>query len=147
MLMIGMMMMMIKVATKTVVGWGRRERSAFTKLANSRECSDYHIKRIKFWFVRRIVRRSSGRAVYCVGLRPLACWGCGLESHRLHGCRLLKESVLLGRGLCDELITRTEESYRLWYVFVCDQENFMNEEALALWGAVAPQKTHCTFFF
>jgi len=28
--------------------------------------------------------------------------------------------VLSGRGLCDELITRPEGSYRLWYVFVCD---------------------------
>ena len=28
--------------------------------------------------------------------------------------------VLLGRGLCDELITRPEESYRLWCVVVCD---------------------------
>jgi hypothetical protein len=27
--------------------------------------------------------------------------------------------VLSGRGLCDELITRTEESYRRWSVFVC----------------------------
>jgi len=27
----------------------------------------------------------SGRAVYGVGLRPLACWDCGLESHRGHG--------------------------------------------------------------
>ena len=31
-------------------------------------------------------------------------------------------SVLPGRGLCDELITRPEESYRLWCVFVCDLE-------------------------
>jgi len=30
--------------------------------------------------------------------------------------------VLLGRGLCDELITRPEESYRLWCVGVCDLE-------------------------
>jgi hypothetical protein len=30
--------------------------------------------------------------------------------------------VLSGRGLCDELITRPEESYRLWRVVVCDQE-------------------------
>jgi len=30
--------------------------------------------------------------------------------------------VLSGRGLCDELITRPEESYRLWWVVVCDQE-------------------------
>ena len=27
-----------------------------------------------------------------------------------------------GRGLCDELITRPEESYRLWCVVVCDLE-------------------------
>ena len=31
-------------------------------------------------------------------------------------------SVLSGRGLCDELITRPEESYRLWCVFMCDLE-------------------------
>jgi len=30
--------------------------------------------------------------------------------------------VLSGRGLCDELIIRPEESYRLWFVFVCDLE-------------------------
>jgi len=36
--------------------------------------------------------------------------------------------VLSGRGLCDELITLPEESYRLWCVVVCDQENLMNEE-------------------
>jgi hypothetical protein len=30
--------------------------------------------------------------------------------------------VLSGRGLCDELITRPEEYYRLWYVVVCDLE-------------------------
>ena len=31
--------------------------------------------------------------------------------------------VLSGRGLCDKLITRPEESYRLWCVVVCDLEN------------------------
>jgi len=30
--------------------------------------------------------------------------------------------VLSGRGLCDELITRPEESYRLWRVVECDTE-------------------------
>ena len=30
--------------------------------------------------------------------------------------------VLSGRGLCDELITRPEGSYRLWCVVVCDLE-------------------------
>jgi len=30
--------------------------------------------------------------------------------------------VLSGRGLCDELNTRSEESYRLGFVVVCDLE-------------------------
>jgi hypothetical protein len=30
--------------------------------------------------------------------------------------------VLSGRGLCDGLITRPEESYQPWRVVVCDQE-------------------------
>ena len=38
--------------------------------------------------------------------------------------------VLSGRGLCDELITRPEESYRLWWVVVCDLET-SKEEAKA----------------
>jgi len=30
--------------------------------------------------------------------------------------------MLSGTGLCDELITRPEESYRLWGVVLCDLE-------------------------
>jgi len=45
--------------------------------------------------------------------------------------------VLSGRGLCDGLITRSEESYRLWCTFVSDLENLMNEETLAQWGGGA----------
>jgi hypothetical protein len=44
--------------------------------------------------------------------------------------------VLSGRGLCDGLITRPEESYRLWCVAVCDQETSKNEEAKARYRAV-----------
>jgi hypothetical protein len=47
-------------------------------------------------------------------------------------CR--KCCVLSGRDLCDEPITGTEESYRLWCVVVCDLENHVNEEALSHWG-------------
>jgi len=38
--------------------------------------------------------------------------------------------VFSGRGLCDELITRPEESYRLWCVNVCDLEKItlVNED-------------------
>jgi len=51
--------------------------------------------------------------------------------------------VLSGRGLGDELITRPEESYRLWCVVVCDLETtkiLVNEEAKAHYGAVAPKE-------
>jgi len=43
--------------------------------------------------------------------------------------------VLSGRGLCDELITRPEESYLLWCVVVCDRETLKNEEAMTRFGS------------
>ena len=43
--------------------------------------------------------------------------------------------VLSGRGLCDELITRPEESYRMWRVVVCGLET-SKEEAKARYRAV-----------
>jgi hypothetical protein len=43
--------------------------------------------------------------------------------------------VLSGRGLCDELITGPEESYRLWYVFVCNIKYLKNEEAMIRVGS------------
>jgi len=43
--------------------------------------------------------------------------------------------VLSGRGLCDDLITRPEESYRLCCVVVCDLENLKNEEAMTRVGS------------
>jgi hypothetical protein len=47
--------------------------------------------------------------------------------------------VLSGRGLCDELITRPEESYRLWCVFVCDLETSWMRRPWPPGGAVAPK--------
>jgi hypothetical protein len=49
--------------------------------------------------------------------------------------------VLSGRGLCDGLITRPEESYRLWHVVVCDQETSKTRRlkpATGLWK-IQPQ--------
>ena len=43
--------------------------------------------------------------------------------------------VLSDRGLCDELITRPEESYRVWCVVVCDLENLKNKEAMTRVGS------------
>jgi hypothetical protein len=43
--------------------------------------------------------------------------------------------VLSGRGLCDELITRPEESFRLWCIVVRDLVNLNNEEAMTRVGS------------
>ena len=42
--------------------------------------------------------------------------------------------MLSGRGLCDGLITRPEESYRLWRVVVCDLETSKEEAKIPLKG-------------
>ena len=42
--------------------------------------------------------------------------------------------MLSGRGLCDELITRPEESCRLWRVVVCDLETSKEEAKSPLKG-------------
>ena len=76
-------------------------------------------------------------------------WPCGLR-RRSTAARLLRLwvripagtwmfvccecCVLSGRGLCDGLITRPEESYRLWRVLVCDQETSRIRRVSPLWG-------------
>jgi hypothetical protein len=42
--------------------------------------------------------------------------------------------------LCDELVTRPDESYRLWCVVMCDLENFKNEEAMTRVGSQRHRK-------
>ena len=78
----------------------------------------------KFWYVPiRLWPVPIAARSKAVGLLPLACWDRGFESYRGHGCFVCCECYMLsGRGLCDELITRPEESYRLWCVVVCDLE-------------------------
>jgi len=48
--------------------------------------------------------------------------------------------VLSGRGLCDELITRPEESYRLWCVVVCDLETSSKRRPWPARGRSATRK-------
>jgi len=55
--------------------------------------------------------------------------------------------VLSGRGLCDELITRPEESYRLWCVVVCDLENLKNEEAMTSVGSQRHRKKQLNLLY
>ena len=49
---------------------------------------------------------------------------CGFEPHRWHGCLSCKCCMLSGRGLCNELISRPEESYRLWCVILWEPETW-----------------------
>jgi len=63
--------------------------------------------------------RSVVRAGYGLGLQPLHCWDRGFESLWRSGCSSLAFIVCCeGSGLCDELITRSEDSYRVC-VCVC----------------------------
>jgi hypothetical protein len=43
-------------------------------------------------------------------------------SNPTEGMGICESRVLSGRGFFDELITRPEESYRLWCIVVCDLE-------------------------
>jgi hypothetical protein len=83
----------------------------------------------------------SGRAVKGVGLRALACWDCEFESHPEHGCLSVSECcVLSGRGLGDDLITRPEESYRLWCVVACNLESSWMRRSWTTEGCRAKNK-------
>jgi hypothetical protein len=81
------------------------------------------IERYRFQWPRGLKRRSEAACLLrlCVRIPPEAwmfvCCEC---------------CVLSGRGLCDELITRPEESYRLCCVVVCDLET-------REWGRPGPQ--------
>jgi hypothetical protein len=65
----------------------------------------------------------SGRAVYGLSLRPLACWDCGFQSHRRHGCLFLVSVVS-----CHVEVSATSWSlvqrshYLAWCVVVCKLE-------------------------
>jgi hypothetical protein len=50
--------------------------------------------------------------------------------------------VLSGRGLCDELITHPEDSYRLWCVVVCDLETSRMRKQITRDGSQRHSKTN-----
>ena len=63
-----------------------------------------------------------GRVVQDVGLRPLACWGCGFEFRLGHGgLSLLNVVCCISSGLCDWPIPRPEKSSQVCCVIVCDR--------------------------
>ena len=58
------------------------------------------------------------RALACGWL--LACWNCGLDSRRLHGCLSVLSAVCCtGTGPCDGPITRPGRFYHFVCVCVC----------------------------
>jgi hypothetical protein len=58
--------------------------------------------------------------VYAYGCSPAAIVGSNPTGAWTFVCCVC--CVLSGRGLCEVLITRSDESYRLWRVVVCDHE-------------------------
>jgi hypothetical protein len=82
-----------------------------------------------------------------VGLRPFACWDCGFESRRGHECLVSCECcVLSGRGLCLGLITRPEESYRVWCVLSeCDREASIMRRPWLTKGCCAIGRKKCNW--
>jgi hypothetical protein len=60
-----------------------------------------------------IAQTDDSRFRWPCGVRPLACWDSGFESRWGHAVLSLVFLVFcVGSGLCDELITRSGESYR-----------------------------------
>jgi hypothetical protein len=85
----------------------------------------------------RVIARSKAWVWGCspteiVGSNPAGAW----MSVYCKGC------VLSCRGFCDELITRPEESYRLWCVVVCALETLRMRPLPAL-GHGAQKKKSC----
>ena len=77
----------------------------------------------------------SGRAVWGVGLRPLACWDCGFESHRGVLCvvryRSLRRTDHASRGVVPNVMRRC-----LW------SRNLKAEEDMARVEPQRHRKTH-----
>ena len=125
----------------------------------------FHTTRETFWAVRGSV---TTRGPTCCVMRPVAIlvnYICTISlsqgprglRRRCKAARLLRLwvwippgawmfvccecRVLSGRGLCDELITRPEESYRLWCVVVCDLETLRMRRPWPALGRSATAKT------
>ena len=66
------------------------------------------------------------RPLWLWGLQPFDCWDRGFEFCWGHGCPILCFLCCVGRGFCDGMITRSEESYRVWCVCMWSR-NFSNQ--------------------
>jgi len=94
------------------VFWATRIRYTFSHPIARRKFWDYLPGSRYQW--PHSLRHSSAAA------RPLGLWVRILPRPWMLIC--CECCVLSGRSFCDELLTRPEESYRLWCVVVCDLE-------------------------
>jgi hypothetical protein len=84
---------------------------------------------------RRLWHRSAAARLLRLWVRiPLGAW--------LYVC--CERCVLSGRGPCDEVITRLEESYWLWWVVVCDLETSWMRRPWPTGGLSPPKQTNIT---
>ena len=97
------------------------------------------------------VKRSVGRSQWPRPLRrgsaaasPLRLWIRIPPRARMSICCLC--CVLSGRVFCDELITPPEESYRLWYVVVCDLATSLMRRPCPAGGRIANKKKRSVSF-
>ena len=74
----------------------------------------------------------------CAAARLLRSWVRILRAAWISVC--CECCVLSVRGLCDELITRPDESYRLWCVVVCDLETSWMRRAWPTVGLLRQNK-------
>ena len=85
-----------------------------------------------------------GDQIYCpLCLRlesenPLACWDCGFENRQVVNVCLCECCMLSGRFICDKMIVRQGECYRLWCVVACDIET---STMLRPWTALGRSNT------
>jgi len=83
--------------------------------------------------ITNILITKCGRALQGVGLRPLACWNCGIESHGgmevCFGCCVLSRRVASATGR--SLLQRSPAQC---VVFQCESEASVIRQALAHWG-------------
>jgi hypothetical protein len=100
------------VPRKLLVHWHNFMSTLFTVLVMELPLSIYILSSF-FFHCPTALRRRSAAALRSWFLIPPGTW------------MLVCCVYCVLSGLCDELFTRPEESYRLWRVVVCDQETFV----------------------
>ena len=73
-----------------------------------------------YWAITGLLLKPAGPRRGSAAARPLRLWVRIPPGAWIPVC--CECCMLSGRGLCEELITHPEESYRLWCVLICDLE-------------------------